>query len=66
VLFRSRGTAYNDVDETFDKIRMTNQRVFLALLADLEPLAGSMAAELRRMARLQLEALTYCFGTREP
>ncbi|HEX3652364.1 MAG TPA: hypothetical protein VHU18_06030 [Rhizomicrobium sp.] len=65
--FRSvfRAAGFADADETFDKIRMANQHQFLDLLADLEPLEGSMVRELRRLARLQLQALTYCFGARE-
>jgi len=53
------------VDETFDRIRMLNQGHFLALLGDMETLDGPMVRQLRRMARLQLLALTYCFGVRE-
>ena len=34
-------------------------------LADREPLEGAMVRELRRLARLQLQALTYCYGSRE-
>lgn len=65
--FRSafRTAGYADADETFEKIRMANQQQFLDLLADLEPLEGAMVRELRRLARLQLRALTYCFGARE-
>jgi len=64
--FRSvfRAAGYAGVDETFDKICMANQRQFLDLLDDLEPFEGAMAGELRRMARLQLQALAYCFGAR--
>jgi hypothetical protein len=65
--FRSafRAAGYPDADESFDKIRMANQQQFLDLLADLEPLEGAMVRELRRLARLQLQALTYCYGVRE-
>ncbi len=65
--FRSvlRAAGHTDVDETFDKIRMVNQGHYLALLGDLETLDGPMVRQLRRMARLQLLALTYCFGVRE-
>jgi hypothetical protein len=64
--FRSvfRAAGFAGVDETFDRICMANQRQFLDLLDDLEPLEGAMAGELRRMARLQLQALAYCFGAR--
>jgi len=64
--FRSvmRAAGYTDVDETFDRIRMLNQGHFLGLLGDLEELDGPMVRQLRRMARLQLLALTYCFGAR--
>jgi hypothetical protein len=65
--FRSvlRAAGHTDVDEPFDKIRMVNQGHHLALLGDLETLDGAMVRQLRRMARLQLLALTYCFGVRE-
>jgi hypothetical protein len=62
-VFRAAG--YSDLDEAFDKIRMANQRRFLDLLAELEPLDGAMVRELRRLTRLQSQALTYCFGARE-
>jgi hypothetical protein len=66
--FRSvfRAAGYADVDEAFDKICMVNQSQFLDLLDDVEPLEGAMARELRRMARLQLQALAHCVGAREP
>ena len=64
--FRSvmHAAGYTDVDETFDRIRMLNQGHFLGLLGDLEELDSPMVRQLRRMARLQLLALTYCFGAR--
>ncbi|HEY1638724.1 MAG TPA: hypothetical protein VGF62_09385, partial [Rhizomicrobium sp.] len=66
--FRSvfRAAGYADTDEAFDKICMVNQHQFLDLLDDLEPLDGAMARDLRRMARLQLQALACCVGAREP
>lgn len=62
-LFRSFGL--EDVDEAFDRIRAVNHQHFLALLTDLEPLNGEMVNALRRMARMQLQALTRCYGSRE-
>jgi hypothetical protein len=62
-VFRSKGIS--DVDEAFDKIRLANQQFFLTLLADLENESGPVVHDLRRMARLQLMALTHCFGVRE-
>ena len=60
-----REAGFDDVDEHFDKVRRANLQHFLALLADLEALEGPMVQTLRRMARLQLQALTFCFGAHE-
>jgi hypothetical protein len=60
-----REAGFDDVDEAFDKVRRANLQQFLGLLADLEDLDGPMVRSLRRMARLQLQTLTFCFGTHE-
>jgi hypothetical protein len=57
---RMRGSA-----EAFDLVLHLNKETFLHLLELLEPLRGEMITRLRRMALFQLEAMTYCIGTRE-
>jgi hypothetical protein len=63
-VFRSlfRKARLGDADEAFDKVWRANLQHFLALLEDLEPLDGPMARSLRRMARLQIQTMAYCFG----
>ena len=51
-------------DEVFDFILHFNQTKFFRLLAALEPLDGGMAVTLRKMARVQLERISHCVGTR--
>jgi hypothetical protein len=50
-------------EEAFDTIRHANRMHFLSLLAALETVEGPMALSLRRMARFQLQAMSYCYGT---
>lgn len=52
-------------DESFDTIQHVNRAHFLALHGAVETLGGEMARTLRRMARHQLEALSFCIGARE-
>ena len=54
-----------NLDEVFDFILHFNRTRFLGLLAALEPLGGEMAVTLRKMARLQLERMSHCIGTRD-
>jgi hypothetical protein len=49
-------------EESFDTIRHANRLHFLSLLAVVEALDGPMALSLRRMARFQLQAMSYCYG----
>jgi hypothetical protein len=49
-------------EEAFDTIRHANRLHFLALLAAVEAVEGPMAQSLRRMARFQLQAMSYCYG----
>jgi len=60
-----RDAGFAEADEPFDKIRRANLQHFLSMIADLETVDGPMALGLRRLARHQLEALTYCFGVHE-
>lgn len=52
-------------DQTFDVILHNNRILFLKLLAVLEPYEGTMITTLRKVARYQLEAMSWCIGTRE-
>jgi hypothetical protein len=63
-LMREAGAT--DPDDLFDRILAFNWRKFLNLLAVLEPYEGEMITTLRKMARYQLEAMSYCIGSREP
>jgi hypothetical protein len=49
----------------FDKIAHINRGAFLRLLATVEDEDGASAAAIRRLARLQLEALSFAVGARE-
>jgi hypothetical protein len=51
-------------DEPFELIRFVNHQHFVDLLKKLEALEGAMVRTLRTMCRLQLDALSYCYGTR--
>jgi hypothetical protein len=51
-------------EEAFDMIQHLNRMHFLALLDDLEKFEGPMVQTLRRMARYQLQALSFGFGVR--
>jgi hypothetical protein len=49
----------------FDKIAHFNRSAFLRLMATVEDTDGTAAAAIRRLARLQLEALSFAVGARE-
>ena len=49
----------------FDRIAHINRGAFLKLLAAVEEQDGAAAAAIRRLARLQLEALSCAVGARE-
>jgi hypothetical protein len=51
-------------DEPFELIQFLNRQLFLNLLKDMEALDGVMVRALRSMCRLQLDALSHCYGTR--
>jgi hypothetical protein len=55
----------NNPDEAFDNIVRLNALAFIKLLRALEPHEGEMISLLRTMARYQLEAMSYCIGSRE-
>lgn len=66
-IFRAlmREAGMKDPDEGFDQILRFNGKKFLKLLGALEAHDGEIAAALRRTARFQLEAMSYCIGSRE-
>jgi len=51
-------------DEAFDGIVRTNALKFIRLLQSLEPHDGEIIQTLRKMARYQLVAMSYCVGSR--
>ena len=57
-----RGAGLSDFETAFETIQHTNRRHFLNLLAAVEEVDGAMALTLRRMARFQLQAMSYCYG----
>lgn len=57
-----RDAGFSGVEEAFDTIRHANRMHFLNLLAVIEDIDGPMVKTLRRMARFQLQALSYCYG----
>jgi hypothetical protein len=60
-----REAGMNNPDEAFDEILRFNAIKFINLLRALEPYDGATISDLRTMARYQLEAMTYCIGSRE-
>lgn len=59
-----RDAGLSGFEETFDTIQHINRMHFLELLAALEGVPGPMAQTLRRMARFQLQAMSFCYGVR--
>jgi hypothetical protein len=57
-----REAGLSGYEEAFDTIRHANRLHFLNLLAAVETVEGPMALSLRRMARFQLQAMSYCYG----
>jgi hypothetical protein len=49
----------------FDRIAHINRSAFLKLMAAVEDRDGAAATAMRRLARLQLEALSHAVGARE-
>jgi hypothetical protein len=60
-----RQAAVDQPGIVFDKIAHINRSAFLRLLAAVEDEDGAAAAAIRRLARLQLEALSFAVGARE-
>jgi hypothetical protein len=54
-----------EADEAFDRILRFNRLRFVKLLEALAPHDGKLVATLRKMARFQLEAMSWCIGARE-
>jgi hypothetical protein len=63
-IFRTlmRHAGLGDFEAAFETIQHTNRLHFLRLLATIEELDGAMELTLRRMARFQLQAMSYCSG----
>jgi hypothetical protein len=57
-----RDAGFSQFEESFDTIRHANRLHFLKLLSVVEDVEGPMARTLRRMARFQLQAMSYCHG----
>jgi hypothetical protein len=49
-------------EDAFETMQHANRLHFLSLLAAAEAVEGPMALSLRRVARFQLEAISYCYG----
>jgi hypothetical protein len=58
-----RDAGYANFETAFETIQHANRMHFLKLLAAVEEVEGEMARTLRRMARCQLQAMSYCYGT---
>jgi hypothetical protein len=52
-------------EQVFDNILHRNRLTFLKLLEVLEYQEGGLVAELRKVVRYQLEAMSWCIGTRD-
>jgi hypothetical protein len=59
-LMRDRG--FSGLETAFETVQHTNRLHFLKLLSAVEEVEGAMALTLRRMARFQLQAMSYCYG----
>jgi hypothetical protein len=59
-----RDAGLSGYEEAFDTIHHINRLHFLNLLAAMEAFDGPMALSLRRMARFQLETMSYSYGVR--
>lgn len=58
-------TGGQNADETFDVILHHNRSKLFKLLETLESHEGGLIPTLRKMVRYQLEAMSFCIGTRE-
>lgn len=64
-LMRSVDITADEADEAFDRILRFNRAKFLGLLEALAPHKGELVVTLRKMARFQLEAMSWCIGARQ-
>ena len=55
-----------NVEELFDRIQSANITRFVKLLLEIEKYEGPSTSALRKMALLQLEAISHCIGARAP
>jgi hypothetical protein len=62
-VMREAGQA--NAEETFDYISHQNRLLYLRLLESLEAHEGGLVPALRKVIRYQLEAMSWCIGTRE-
>ncbi|HWA90052.1 MAG TPA: hypothetical protein VG889_08465 [Rhizomicrobium sp.] len=61
---RMREAGLSGAEEAFDLVHHANRMHFLGLIGALEDVEGAMADTLRRMARMQLQAMSYAWGAR--
>ncbi len=61
-----RDLGLSGYEAAFDTMQHANRLHFLELLAAVEAVGGPMASSLRRVARFQLEAMSYCYGVSTP
>lgn len=59
-----RDAGHTDTDELFDRIQHINRAQFYKLIAATEELSPELGSLLRAAALSQLEAMSWCFGTR--
>jgi len=64
-LMRSADWSDIETDEAFDRILQFNRMSFVKLLEALAPHDSEAIVMLRKMARFQLEAMSWCIGSRE-
>lgn len=57
-----REAGLSGYEEAFDMVQYVNQTHFLGLLEAIEPFEGPMIDTLRRMARYQLQSMSFSFG----
>lgn len=64
-LMRNADVTADEADEVFDRILHFNRAAFVGLLDALASHGGKAVVALRKMARFQLEAMSWCIGSRE-
>ncbi len=58
-----QNAGYSNFETAFETITHANRMHFLKLLALVEDVEGKMAHTIRCVARFQLQAMSYCYGT---